>query len=257
MLVELAVRDLGIIDRSSLVLGPGMTALTGETGAGKTMIVQAIHLLTGGRADATMVRVGAEEAVVEGRFVTPDGEEIVLRRVVPANGRSRAYVDGHMATAAHLSDEGARLVDLHGQHQHQSLLSTRVQRQALDGHAGIDLTALRAARDEVAALRRQLDELGGDARARAHEIDLLRYQAGEIDAASVAGPDELFALEELEDTLADATAHIAEGLGALASLTDDGGVVDQLGAGRCPSRWPTRQRICVPRSRPSRTTRIG
>ena len=103
MLVELAVRDLGIIDESSLVLGPGMTALTGETGAGKTMIVQAIHLLTGGRAEPSMVRTGATEAVVEGRFVTAAGDEVVLRRVVPASGRSRAYVDGAMATAANRS----------------------------------------------------------------------------------------------------------------------------------------------------------
>ena len=228
MLVELAVRDLGIIDQSSLVLGPGLTALTGETGAGKTMIVQAIHLLTGGRAEPSMVRSGAVEAVVEGRFATADGDEIVLRRVVPAAGRSRAYIDGNMATAGNLSEAGARLVDLHGQHQHQSLLSARVQRAALDDFAGIDLAELRAARAQVAELRRQLDELGGDARARAHEIDLLRYQLNEIDDASISGPDELDVLEELEDTLADASAHISEGLSAREALAGDRGALDQL-----------------------------
>ncbi len=100
MLTELAVSDLGVIAELSLVLGPAMTAVTGETGAGKTLVVEAIELLMGGRADPSMVRHGATEAVVEGRFVV-DGHELVLRRVVPASGRSRAYVDGQLATAGH------------------------------------------------------------------------------------------------------------------------------------------------------------
>ena len=101
MLHELAVTDLGVIGELTLVLEPGMTAVTGETGAGKTLVVEAIELLMGGRADPAMVRHGASEAVVEGRFVI-DGEEVVLRRVVPREGRSRAYVDGHLATAGSL-----------------------------------------------------------------------------------------------------------------------------------------------------------
>ncbi len=240
MLVELAVRDLGIIDEASLILGPGMTALSGETGAGKTLVVQAIHLLTGGRADPTMVRAGASEAIVEGRFVAAAGEEVVLRRVVPANGRSRAYVDAAMATAANLSTIGEELVDLHGQHQHQSLLSTAVQRRALDGYGGIELDELRAARDEVARLRRQLDELGGDGRARAHEIDLLEYQLAEIEGADIDSATELDELAELEDALADASAHISEGLAARDALTSDGGAIDQVGeaAARLASRLP-------------------
>ena len=99
MLTELHVRDLGIIAELSLVLGPGMTAVTGETGAGKTLIVEAIDLLMGGRADPAMVRPGAREAVVEGRFVVGDDDEIILRRVVPSEGRSRAYVDNRLASA--------------------------------------------------------------------------------------------------------------------------------------------------------------
>ena len=113
MLTELRIHDLGVIAELSLVVGPGMTALTGETGAGKTMLVEALDLLVGGRSDATLVRPGAAEAVVEGRFVH-DGDELVLARVVPADGRSRAYVDGRLATAASLAEIGARLVDLHG-----------------------------------------------------------------------------------------------------------------------------------------------
>src|SRR5687768_18600320 len=99
MLAELHVRDLGVIADLRLVLGPGMTALTGETGAGKTLVVEAIELLMGGRADRVLVRPGAEEAFVEGRFVGADGTEHVLARAIPAaaNARSRAYVDGRMA----------------------------------------------------------------------------------------------------------------------------------------------------------------
>ena len=149
VLSELHVRDLGVIAELSLVLGPGMTAVTGETGAGKTLVVSAIELLVGGRADAGMVRPGATEAVVEGRFVAGD-DEVVLRRVVPASGRTRGYIDGHLATLAELSERGAALVDLHGQHDHQSLLTPAVQRRALDRFGGIDLEPLRTARKELA-----------------------------------------------------------------------------------------------------------
>src|SRR5689334_21020042 len=114
MLSELAVTDLGVIHELSIVLSDGMTALTGETGAGKTLVIEAIELLVGGRADGAMVRAGATEAVVEGRFVVGD-DEIVLRRVVPREGRSRAYVDGRLATVGALAETGATLVDLHGQ----------------------------------------------------------------------------------------------------------------------------------------------
>ena len=105
MLTELSVRDLGVVDELRLVLGPGLTAVTGETGAGKTLVVQAIDLLVGGRADAVIVRPGAAEAVVEGRFDL-DGEERVVTRIVPSDGRSRAYLDGRMATAAALPRAG-------------------------------------------------------------------------------------------------------------------------------------------------------
>src|SRR4051794_30265747 len=116
MLVELAVRDLGVIADLRLDFGPGMCALTGETGAGKTMIIEALALLLGGKADPARVRPGAESSVVEGRFTDPaeggDGEEIVLRRVVPADGRSRCYVNGEMSTAAGLAAIGGRLVEI-------------------------------------------------------------------------------------------------------------------------------------------------
>src|SRR3954470_7586182 len=148
MLVELRVRDLGVIGDLTLMLGNGMTAITGETGAGKTLVVEAIELLVGGRGDPVLVRPGAAEAVVEGRFVDGD-DEIVLGRVVPASGRSRAYIDGRMAPVAALAEAGSRLVDLHGQHAHQSLLQPAAQRGALDAFAGVDLDPLRTVRAAV------------------------------------------------------------------------------------------------------------
>ena len=227
MLAELRVRNLGVIEESSVVFTPGMTAVTGETGAGKTMIVTAIELLVGGRADPKIVRAGTDEAVVEGRFVTDDGE-CVLRRVIPAKGRSRAYIDGSLATMAELSERGAVLVDLHGQHDHQSLLQPAVQRAALDRFAGIDLAPLRAARRAVADIEAALDELGGDPRERAREIDLLRFQVTEIVAAGLDDPDEDDHLRRESEFLADATGHRDAAFSALAALTDDGGAVDAL-----------------------------
>ncbi|MEJ7845628.1 MAG: AAA family ATPase [Acidimicrobiales bacterium] len=231
MLSELRITDLGVIESVSLLLGPGMTALTGETGAGKTMVVEAIELLVGGRADPAMVRAGAAEAAVEGRFVADDDREVVLRRVVPAVGRSRGYVDGRLAPAAALAELGAGLVDLHGQHAHQSLLATATQRQALDRFGAVDLGPLQAARAELARIDAALTALGGDERARAREIDLLRFQVAELAAAAVDDPDEDAALDAEEDRLGDAVAHREAAVRATGALTpDDGGALDALAA---------------------------
>ena len=228
-LVELAVTDFGIIDHVRLLLGPGMTALTGETGAGKTLLIGAIDLLLGGRADPAMVRTGRDEAVIEGRFVV-DGDEVVLTRVVPTDGRSRAYVNGRMATATVLGEQARTLIDLHGQHAHQSLLAPGVQRAALDQFAAVDLDPLRAARAERRRVAAALEELGGDAGARAREADLLRFQISEIDAAALTDPDEDAALDELEDRLADAVAHREAASRAVEAIGADGAAVDQVGA---------------------------
>jgi DNA repair protein RecN (Recombination protein N) len=231
VLIELSIRNLGVIESLDLVLGPGMTALTGETGAGKTMVVEAIELLLGGRADAVLVRPGTEEARVDGRFALADDEgEIVLSRVVPANGRTRAYVDGTMATASALAEAGADLVDLHGQHVHQKLLATPAQRAALDEFGAIDLTPLADARDRVRALDDALAALGGDERARAREIDLLQYQVAELEAAGLVDADEDERLRDEEDRLADATAHRDAAAAAYEALRGDGGAADGLGA---------------------------
>lgn len=227
MLTELVVTDLGVIERLGLVFGAGMTAVTGETGAGKTLIVEAIELLVGGRADGSMVRSGASEAVIEGRFVVED-HEVILRRVIPREGRSRAYLDGGLATVSALAEAGGRLVDLHGQHDHQSLLSPAVQRRALDRFGDVDLEPLRAARKELAAIEERLAALGGDERERAREHDLLSFQVGELDAAGLDDPGEDERLEGEEDLLGDAAAHLEAAGGALAALSTDGGAGDRL-----------------------------
>jgi len=206
MLAELLVRDLGVINELSLVLGNGMTVVTGETGAGKTLIVGAIDLLTGGRADASLVRPGAAEAEIQGRFVAGD-EEIVVRRVIPREGRSRVYVNGHLATVAALTELGQDLVDLYGQHAHQSLLKAAVQRAALDQFGNVDTSELASVEDRLRVNEAALAEMGGDERTRAREIDLLRHQLAEIEAAAVRDPDEEQRLSAEEDLLADATEH--------------------------------------------------
>jgi DNA repair protein RecN (Recombination protein N) len=247
VLAELAVSDLGVIEGVALVLDPGMTALTGETGAGKTMLVGAIGLLAGDRADPALVRPGAEEATVQGRFVVDD-DEVVLTRVVPRHGRSRAYRDGRLITAGELAELAATLVDLHGQHAHVGLLTTASQRRALDRFAGIDLTALEASRAAVRGADAALQALGGDAGARQREIDFLRFQLDEIDRAGLTDPaeDERLAAEEV--LLADADAHRDAAAAADVALGTEQGARDQVAAalaeldGRAPFD-PTVERL--------------
>lgn len=228
MLTELHIENMGVIETLDLVVGGGLVALTGETGAGKTMIVEAINLLVGGRADTTVIRPGATETRVEGRFVNDDNE-VVLCRVIPADGRSRAYVDGRLATVANLAEYGAGLVDLHGQHTHQSLLGGSAQRRALDHYSGVDLTPLREARARLNQIHEDLAAIGGDERARAREIDLLRFQVEEISSATLSQPDEDATLAREEEMLADSVAHREALWQAVANLAEDGGASDALG----------------------------
>ena len=173
--------------------------MTGETGAGKTLVVEAIELLVGGRADSRLVRPGAEEARVDGRFRTPDGDEVVISRVVPRDGRSRAYLDGRPASLSELAELGAALVDLQGQHAQQSLLSPAAQRDALDRYAGIDPAPRRAARAELRRLEAELAGCGGDEPSRARQRDFLRFQLDELEAAELEDGDEDERLEAEED----------------------------------------------------------
>ena len=243
MLTELRVRNLGVIEDLTLCFGPGMTVLTGETGAGKTLVVGAVQLLLGGRAHPGMVRAGAAEALVEARFVVAEGaaeREVVLARSVPAEGRSRAWVDGRMATLARLGEAAAELVEVHGQHEHRALVTPAAQRGALDAFAGTDLSRVRALRSQLASLDEALRALGGDPQARAREADVLRHQLSEIEAAGLDDPDEEAALRRDEERLADATAYREAVAAAVAlleggardgggGLADDGGAIDLVG----------------------------
>jgi DNA repair protein RecN (Recombination protein N) len=239
VLTDLRVRDLGVIEDLSLTFGPGMTALTGETGAGKTLVVEALQLLLGARANPGIVRAGATEALVEARFVIDaegEGEaeeqEVILVRSVPAEGRSKAWVDGRMAPVGALGEAAAGLAEIHGQHEHRALVTPGAQRNVLDAFAGTDLSVVRALHTELRALEGSLAALGGDEQQRAREADVLRYQVHEIQVARLEDPDEEAGLRAEEDRLADAGAYREAALGA-AELLDptggEGGAAEPLG----------------------------
>jgi len=232
MLVELSIENLGIIESSRITFDSGFTAFTGETGAGKTMLVEAIGLVVGQRADVSVIRDGAEEARVEARFVTsgPDGDvETILCRVLHREGRSRAYINDRMATVATLAEVGQSLVDIHGQHAHQRLMSASVQRDSLDAFGKVDTSALREAREAVTQIDANLAALGGDEKSRVREIDLLSFQCEEIENAGLSRPDEDQTLSREEDELGDVVRHQEALQKVSALLSDDGNAVDLLG----------------------------
>jgi len=229
VLLELRVENLLLIERTELCLGPGLNAVTGETGAGKTMLAHALDLLLGGKPRPGIVRPGASEAYVEGVFAAPPGllddpalaelrerlpdevePEIVLARRVSAEGRSRAYVQGRSATAADLAELGGRLVAFYGQHEHRRLVVSSAQLEVLDAFCGAGHLA---ARDEFAdaharvlALERRREDLLSRAGASERERDLLAYELAEIESLApeegerdglVAERDRLRALDGL------------------------------------------------------------
>src|SRR6187401_3697087 len=153
MLRTLRIRNLAVIEAVEVELDPGFTALTGETGAGKSILVEAVGLLLGGRASADLVRTGTDSATIEAVFERADGGEVLIRREITAAGRSRSFVDGALATAAMLRDVSSDLVELHGQHEHQSLLDPSTHLRFLDADAGLE-----AAAADVAALWERLRE---------------------------------------------------------------------------------------------------
>src|SRR3954465_9052887 len=197
MLAELRVRDLATIADVSLHLGPGLNVLTGETGAGKSMLVDALALLLGERAAGGSVRTGAGKAVVEGAFegldtatrrriedLGLDVEEgrLVVRREVAAEGRSRAWVNGSPTTASVLSELGALLVDLHGQHETQSLLHPEAQRNILDAvaHGEAERTGGTQAYKLVSALKDEESPLSAGRDEVRRRADYLRHVVDEI-----------------------------------------------------------------------------
>ncbi|QNP73539.1 DNA repair protein RecN [Streptomyces roseirectus] len=218
VLEEMRIRSLGVIDDAVVELSPGFTAVTGETGAGKTMVVTSLGLLLGGRADPALVRIGAERAVVEGRISVPEGAAVALRaeeagaelddgallisRTVSAEGRSRAHVGGRSVPVGVLAELADELVAVHGQTDQQGLLKLTRQRQALDRYAGDAVTGSLAKYGEayrrLRAVAAELDEITTRARERAQEADLLRFGLDEIAAVEPRAGEDVELAEEAE-----------------------------------------------------------
>src|SRR5438034_132145 len=173
MLRFLSISRLAVIDRLELEFAPGFNVLTGETGAGKSILVGAVGLLVGGLASAELVRTGEETAAVQAVFEKPDGGEVIVRREVSSQGRSRAFVDGALVTSAALREAAGSLVDLHGQHEHQVLLDPATHLDLLDEFAGLtpDRDGVAAAFRAWQQVRDERARLAGAAPARLQEIE--------------------------------------------------------------------------------------
>ncbi|APY89038.1 DNA repair protein RecN [Streptomyces alfalfae] len=242
------IRSLGVIDDAVVELSPGFTAVTGETGAGKTMVVTSLGLLLGGRADAALVRIGAKSAVVEGRIAVPAGSPAVVRaeeagaelddgallvsRTVSAEGRSRAHLGGRSVPVGVLSELADDLVAVHGQTDQQGLLKPARQRGALDRYAGdavaVPLAKYTSAYRRLRAVTAEVDEITTRARERAQEADLLRFGLEEIAAVEPrAGEDTELAAEAERLGHAEALASAATSAhAALAGNPEDPEGVD-------------------------------
>jgi DNA repair protein RecN (Recombination protein N) len=218
MLKELNIKNFAIIDQLRVEFGPGLNVFTGETGAGKSIVVDALNLALGERASTDLVRTGSPEAVVEAAFElnglgsvavagilgeqgieTAAGEDLIVRRVISTTGKSKIYINGSLANLATLTALGAHLADIHGQHEHQSLLAVDRQMDMLDSFGGLlkIREAFAASYKQLHELRRQLAELEAGEREKAQREDLLRYQVNEIEAARLKdGENEALANEQ-------------------------------------------------------------
>src|SRR5260370_14999007 len=213
MLLELRIRNFAIIEEAHLEFGAGLNVLSGETGAGKTIILSALGLLLGSRASPDMIRAGEKEAQVEGLFElegetampelaerTRDGtrRELVVRRIIAEGVRSRRTIDGELATVQSLAKIGASLVQVYGQHEQQSLLRAESHRKLLDRYAGLDdeLGKYRERYSRAQEIRSRMQELSRRERERADLLELARVRVSELERAQlVAGEDEDLARE--------------------------------------------------------------
>lgn len=246
MLVELHIRDYAVVDDLTLSLGSGLNALTGETGAGKSIIVGALSLLLGERASSDVVRTGAERASVEAVFDLDrlpavrekvgelgfrlDDGLLILRREVAAEGRNRAWVGGSPTTAGVVGHLGSSLVDLHGQHEHQTLLKSRDQRTILDAYGGSSALAKEVAGRywHLETLRKQLEEREEQRREVEARADFLRFQLNEIDEANLEpGEDERLETEAGRHEHSEELARATEALHADLD-SSEGAVTDRL-----------------------------
>ena len=253
MLAEISVQNVALIEEATLELAPGLNAITGETGAGKTLLATSLQMLLGGRARAEAVRAGAERATIEGTFFLPDGvaekmlseslgelaEEIevddglVLRRTLTREGRSRCFVGGVSVPVKALASLGVRLVSYHGQRDQARLVEPAAQMGILDDF--LDEDALRTKEDlarlwaKVEADRRELAELRSNSEARVREVDFLRYQVAELEEAGHGGEAEVAELTRERDRLRNVTDLLAAASAASAALSgEDGGAADSV-----------------------------
>jgi DNA repair protein RecN (Recombination protein N) len=255
MLVELRIRNFAIIEGAALYFGPGFNVLSGETGAGKTIIMTALGLLLGSRASPDMTRAGQTEAIVEGLFELegeaplPEGareladadaaqRELLIRRTIAADGgRSRAYINGEMATVQTLARLGQGLVQVYGQHEHQTLLRSESHLQLLDRHAALEgaLEEYGATYIATAQARARADELRERERTRAEQLELARFRIAELERAALQpGEDEQLAAERT--VLANAARLGAAAAEAEQMLSGDGGGAALDAVARAQSR---------------------
>ena len=198
MLNRLAVSNLAVVEKVEVEFGPGLNVVTGETGAGKSVLIGALELVLGGRADSSVVRDGAKEAEVEADF-----GGTVVRRTVTAEGRSRAWVNDESVAVSELKELGRRLVDIHGPRANQNILAEDFQRSTLDRFGGVGLSKYSAAWGEWRKVADEIAALEGGASVE-DEIDLLKFQVGELEEANVTSDDDDIAERHA------AAAHAAE-----------------------------------------------
>ena len=252
MLTEISVENVALIEEATLELAPGLNAITGETGAGKTLLATALQMLLGGRSRSESVRAGAKKATVEGTFVLPDGmaerilqetlgdlaeevdadEELLLRRTLTEEGRSRCYVGGVTVPVKALASLGERLVSYHGQREQARLVEPAEQLGILDDF--LDEEALRAKSSLVELWsrvendRRELSELKGSAEARTRELDFLRYQVAELEEAGYSAVEYADLVRE-RDRLRNVTDLLEAASSATAALSnEEGGAVEAV-----------------------------
>lgn len=247
MLSRLTVSNLAIVEKAEADFAPGLNVLTGETGAGKSVLMGALELVLGGRADTGVVRDGEKEAKVEAEFtfgssaasdacaavkailddvgIDFDGESLLVRRTVSASGGGRVWVNDSSSTVATLKRLGRALVDIHGPRANQNILEERFQREALDSFAAIDMREYSKAWSSLQGARSRLESLQGEG-ASENELDMLRYQVDELEGAKITSDDdeiaERHAAAAHAEEIVDAANEITEALGG------DGGAADVL-----------------------------
>jgi len=260
MLRFLRIRNLAVVESVDVEFEPGFNVLTGETGAGKSIIVEAVGLLLGDRASSDLVRTGETQATIEAIFEVSgtagaEPHELVIRRDITDHGRSRSFINGALATAGALRDLSRRLVELHGQHEHQALLDPSTHLPLLDSYAGLesDAATVGAAWTVVRSLREQLDRSRMDAREKSARLELIAFQLSEIEKASPkAGEDEELAAtkqvlasaeriqrlcEESYSSLYESDAAILSGLGGVWKRVGELATIDPKFAPYVDARW--------------------